>query len=149
MFVTELLHPHSLKFSHFYGISLGLSIVNVLVLLNAFRFSYRIDAVEPAPEGDGNSSDEEGAIELGTMAAPVGTKASAEGVESQAQSGATTPASVKVLPKKQKSTLHATLTNKTVWICAIFILVSSSALSLTYSTSADLPLFSVLRRFGG
>lgn len=137
---------HSLKFSHFYGISLGLSIVNVLVLLNAFRFNYRIDTVEPGPEGDGNSSDEEGAIELGTMGTAVETKASAEGVESQAQSGATTPASVKALPKRKKSTLHATLTNKTVWVCAIFILVSSWILSLQCSTSANLPPFSVLRR---
>jgi hypothetical protein len=130
--LTSYIH-HSLKFSHFYGISLGLSIVNVLVLLNGFRFNYRIDTVEPAPGGDGNSSDEEGAIELGTMETPADAKVAAEGIESQAQSGATTPASVKALPQRKKSILHATFTSKAVWIYAIFILVSCSTPSLLLS----------------
>lgn len=82
------------------------------------------------------------------MGAAVETKASVEGVESQAQSGAATPASVKTLPQRKKSTLHATFTHKTVWVCAIFILVSSSILSSS-PRECSLLFIPVLCRIGG
>ncbi|GAA6017721.1 hypothetical protein JCM10207_000475 [Rhodosporidiobolus poonsookiae] len=35
------------QFSHFYAISLGLSVLNIVMLLYAFRFNYRVDVSEP------------------------------------------------------------------------------------------------------
>ncbi|GAA6017724.1 hypothetical protein JCM10207_000476 [Rhodosporidiobolus poonsookiae] len=35
------------QFSHFYSISLGLSVLNILMLLYAFRFNYRVDVSDP------------------------------------------------------------------------------------------------------
>lgn len=136
-----------LQFSHFYGLSLALSVLNLIVLLNAFRFSYRIPHVEPVAE-EAYSSDEE--IEMGAMGGAVDAKdASVE------QSGSATPASViPALPKKKRSTLMLTLTNRTVLISALFIFVSAVALlsalkvSRCYTLTLSPPPL-VLRGIGG
>lgn len=101
---------NGIRFTYFYAISLGLALVNLAVLLNAFRFNYRILDVEPSPD---SGSDEE-AIEMGA----VGDSKSAIG-----QPPVAAPA---VLPKKSNGRFIETLKNRSVVLWMVFIFVSSS-----------------------
>lgn len=103
-----------IRFTFFYAISLGLSIVNVGVLLNAFRFSYRIEVIEPAPKDPG-SGDE---MELQDMASA--TQGEKDEVSSTTVPRARSTEASKT--KTQKNSLHTALTSRTVWVCAVFIL---------------------------
>lgn len=95
------------KFSFFYIVSIGLALVNVAVLLYAFRFSYRMDEqVAPAltkePQTLRNSEVD---IELRDL---------------QESDGATTPSSQAPLIQDKRTILHQTLTNRTVLMAAGF-----------------------------
>ena len=84
-----------LKFSLFYGISLGLALVNLGVVLSAFRFSYRVDdAVVPT-------------IELTT----TGTEGP-EGEEHERDIGT---------QGGERSLFSQTFSSQTVWTFALFI----------------------------
>lgn len=115
-----------IQFSFFYSISLGLSLINVAILLNAFRFKYRIPMVEStaaATDAEANSSGDEMELqELGEGGEEKDTASSTNG-NSQSNGISKARASPARAIKKRKNSLHATLTNRTVLVMAVFIFV--------------------------
>lgn len=89
-----------IRFSYFYGISVGLSLVNLATLLWAFQFSYRV-----AEEGDTSAPS---TLELEM------TKRGDDGAA---------PGALESEVRPVRGLMHQTLTNRTMWIFSIFILV--------------------------
>ena len=86
-----------IRFSYFYIISISLALLNIAILLAAFKFDYRIDDETHVSAA---TADE---IEMDV-----------KGEEAEAQIAQ---------PKKQRGKLQQTLSSKLVWLFSIFTLV--------------------------
>ncbi|KAM0749956.1 MFS general substrate transporter [Meredithblackwellia eburnea MCA 4105] len=98
-----------IRFSYFYSISVGLATLSTLVLLWAFKFNYTVDY-----DAGTDKTVENGDIALQEIQGAA-----------QAESHSTFPISSTAQPgeTKKKSVLEETLSNWTVWIFSVFILL--------------------------
>ncbi|KDE07771.1 hypothetical protein MVLG_02041 [Microbotryum lychnidis-dioicae p1A1 Lamole] len=134
-----------IRFSYFYSVSIGVASLNAAILLYAFKFSYRIPKVLPAPmtTPPNEREAENGAIELESISRngpPAADRNDLTDSKERGEDGMRTPSSTNgqqsfqyppgpsleggVLPPgKDKGILRQTLENRTVWICCLFILV--------------------------
>ncbi|SCZ95104.1 BZ3500_MvSof-1268-A1-R1_Chr11-3g03605 [Microbotryum saponariae] len=135
-----------IRFSYFYSVSIGVASLNAAILLYAFKFSYRIPKVQPAPLTTTPPNEweaENGAIELESISRnglPGADRNDLTDSKERGEDGTGTPSSANgqrsfqyppgpsleggVLPPgKDKGILRQTLENRTVWICCLFILV--------------------------
>lgn len=101
------------RFSYFYAISIGLALINVLTLIVAFRFNYRVEEHTELVSVAGFELTELG--QDTTMGTPVDSYA---GLVKAAPNN-----SDQVQPERTSSALKETLSNKYMWLFSLFILV--------------------------